>query len=244
LQDQSKLYHYLSSYEDDIKRNLALQNRRIDILKPLLSSLSTTAFGHFHKEISYECGEAYVALLDLKLEKFRGKGRGEIDESKLKSVEMKKCNEYCIGSIIMFSHFSGMYRPQDQRPVDVLSGDLNLKTDAELEALSASFCTVPDEASIVEDEVRLFLNAHFIAARSFSKLFAKLTPKIRKSSPTLFALKRYQWLSEYAPKLCSIKGLDINNTFKDELAICQEMVALLPAKIDRIEYLGESSVWF
>ena len=50
-----------------------------------------------------------MSLLEIKLEKFRGKMNGDIDESKLKKVEMKRCNEYCFGAIRLFAHFTSFY---------------------------------------------------------------------------------------------------------------------------------------
>ena len=56
LQDHSKLYHYLAVFEDDSKRKIAMENRRTQLLQPLLTSLNRTAFDNLHKQVSYYFG--------------------------------------------------------------------------------------------------------------------------------------------------------------------------------------------
>lgn len=243
LQDQSKLYHYLSQYESEVKRKLAMQGRRIEMLKPLLSTLSRSAFDHIHKEVAYECAETYSALLELKMDKFRSKGM--LDEALLKASELKKCNEYCVGILVMLSHLTGFYVSQMTQVEDVIKTDLNITTTKQLEHLVASFNTDPDESTISEEEVRLFLNAHFMSARALSKMFSKpITDMQNKAVPTMMALKKYQWLHKYAPELCFNKVVVINDVFKDELMLCGEMVELLPGKIDRMVFKGESMLLY
>ena len=243
LQDQSKLYHYLSLYESEVKRKLAMQGRRIELLKPLLSSLSRSAFDHIHKEIAHECAEAYTSLLDTKLEKFRSKGI--VNEALLKLVELKKCNEYSVGIISMLSHLTGFYTSPKTEVKDVLKVDVNITKFEQLEYLVASFNNAPDESTIQEEEVRIFLNAHFMAGRALSKIFAKPIEGMQNHAvPTMMALEKYRWLYKYAPELCTRKKLDINNTFKDEMMLCREMIDLLPAKIDRMINRGESMFEF
>ena len=59
LEDHSKLYLYLQAFETDPKRKLAMQSRRIDMLQPLLSILSKSAYDTQHKQViepqSYVC---------------------------------------------------------------------------------------------------------------------------------------------------------------------------------------------
>jgi len=242
LQDQSKLYHYLSIYENDMKRKLAMQGRRIQLLKPLLSTLSISAFDHIHKEVAYECAEAYTSLLETKMEKFRMKGT--LDESLLKPVELKKCNEYCAGILATLSHLTGFYVSPGAEVKDVMKIE-NITKKEELEYLVSSFNSDPDESSISEEEVRLFLNAHFMAGRAMTKIFARPIEGLQNHAvPTVMALNKYRWLQKYAPELCTNRKVDINDVFKDEMMLCGEMVELLPAKIDRMIYHGESILQF
>ena len=51
LYNQSRLYHYLAVFEPDLKRRLAMETKRTDILLPLLSALSRTAYEGLHKQV-------------------------------------------------------------------------------------------------------------------------------------------------------------------------------------------------
>jgi KIF-1 binding protein C terminal len=51
LQDQSRLYHFLSQFETDAKRKLAMETRRVELLLPLLSQLNKSAFEVLHKQV-------------------------------------------------------------------------------------------------------------------------------------------------------------------------------------------------
>ena len=92
-----------------------MDNRRLELLLPVIfGPLSKAAFDNFHKTLSYEIGEIFVSLLETKLDKFRNRSTvsskthsREVDERQLKRVEMKRCNEYCIGAIRLFAHFTG-----------------------------------------------------------------------------------------------------------------------------------------
>jgi hypothetical protein len=52
LEDHSKLFLYLTVFETDSKRKLAMHSRRVDMLSPLLSTLSLTAYDAQHKQVS------------------------------------------------------------------------------------------------------------------------------------------------------------------------------------------------
>jgi hypothetical protein len=51
-QEHSKLYHYLSVFEEDSKRKLAMQQRRCDLLLPILKALHKISFEVLHKQVS------------------------------------------------------------------------------------------------------------------------------------------------------------------------------------------------
>ena len=132
-----------------------------------------------------------MGLLEIKLDKFRGKMNGEIDETKLKRVEMKRCNEYCFAAIRLFAHFTCLYaKASDAKfSVDSLASRTTSSTstsntssssaewaiaavssEAALDQLAGYSCQDPDYALMAPDEVRPFLNAHFFTARMLSKV--------------------------------------------------------------------------
>ena len=50
-QEHSKLYNYLSIFESESKRKLAMQSRRFDLLSPFLDMLSRTSYEGLHKQV-------------------------------------------------------------------------------------------------------------------------------------------------------------------------------------------------
>jgi hypothetical protein len=52
LQENSKLYHYLATFEEDFKRKLAMEARRLEFLNPIIKSLNRIAFEVLHKQVS------------------------------------------------------------------------------------------------------------------------------------------------------------------------------------------------
>eukprot|EP01038_Epipyxis_sp_PR26KG_P004400 gene4400-6223_t len=225
LQEHSKLYHYIALYEQDPKRKL----------------------------ISYELGETALSLLEIKLDKIRSKdSKGEINIKKLKSTEINKCNDYCKISLAMFAHFTYLY---SHRANNSIRGTNSTKpttiTSFEtmpLYQLVDMTCQEPDESLITTEEIRPFLNAHFLTCRTLSKVITE-DPSVlppgnnpNKAHFIVSCLKGYQWLSTFAPLLCTKKNIDIDVVFREEIIICNEMIKLLPSKIDRMCYLGESSL--
>ena len=97
------------------------------------------------RQLSYELGETYLCVLDIKLDKLREKGGGGgVDESKLKKSEVLKSNSYCKGVLAMFAHFTNLYSPAGGR----LDGGYKV-VDFEqctVQQLSAAACIAPDES--------------------------------------------------------------------------------------------------
>ncbi len=93
--------------------------------------------------------------------------------------------------------------------------------------------------------MRPFLNSHFLACRVLTKIVPAeqyCPPQGNKSHFLVAALRRYEWLSRFIPKICEARGLEVKSVFGEELVICRDMVKLLPSKIDRMMYLGESGL--
>jgi len=244
VQEHSKLYHYLALFEMDPKRRLAMECRRLNLLQPLLSSLNRVSFEGLHKQVSYELGETYLTLLEIKTDKIRDRS-GAIDKNKLKKSEILKCNLYCKGILAMFSHFSNMYSKQDGR--SDAGYEVTLFENCTIEQLMAAGCVDPDESLFSEDEVRPFLNAHFMCCRALSKVIVDPSSIVTQTSGADYlvaSLHRYTWLFKYANNLCKKKSIDINTIFGEEIQICSDMINLLPSKIDRMHFLGEGGLDF
>jgi KIF-1 binding protein C terminal len=98
------------------------------------------------------------------------------------------------------------------------------------------------------EEVRPFLNAHFMCCRAMSKIILDNSSSggssinRNKADYLVASLHRYDWLSKYSIQLCLKKSLDIDTVFGAEVKICNDMVELLPSKIDRMHFHGESGL--
>mmetsp|Transcript_3688 Transcript_3688/g.5709 ORF Transcript_3688/g.5709 Transcript_3688/m.5709 type:complete len:337 (-) Transcript_3688:35-1045(-) len=235
LRQHSQLYHYLAGFESDIKRKLAMEIRRADLLKALPNSLSRNAFEGLVKGVSYELGEIYMNALELKTQKILSKTSIE----SMKAVDREKCNEYIACSIAMFLNFISFYIKSGDGPPR--SGEIF--SSMQLTELMQFPFLQPSYDLVAEEEVRPLLNSHFFICRLLSKVIPnpKSTPA-EKTKPMVAALKRYQWLKDAAPEICEKKGTSVSDIFHDEIRICEEMTALLPPKIDRMHYLGEGGL--
>jgi hypothetical protein len=245
LQEHSKLYHHLALFESDPKRKLAMETRRLEMLAPVLKSLNKISFEVLHKQVSYELGETCLALLDIKLDKLRHRdGQDVVNEKALKKSEIMKINEYCKTGYAMFAHFGFMYaQSKDRNSQNCLTGFETLP----LHTLVGLFCAEPDEALITLEEVRPFLNASFLSCRIVSKIIAHplVLPSDRPADRAHYlvaCLHRYEWLVRFAPRICDRRGVALTDIFGEEYQICQDMVKLLPSKIDRMCYMGESGL--
>lgn len=249
LQENSKLYHYLATFEEDFKRKLAMEARRLEFLNPIIKSLNRIAFEVLHKQIAYEMGETALGLLDLKLDKLRHRdieegGSGVITEKNMKKAEIIKCNEYAKTAINMFAHFTFLYAQSKDRTNEHAIGHFETLP---LHEVVNIFCNEPDESLISEEEVRPFLNANFLSCRIMSKIVAHVTSlpttnTVNRAHFLVACLHRYEWLIKFVPKICLRRGILIEDIFQEEYKICQDMVKLLPSKIDRMLYLGESGL--
>jgi len=238
LQMQSKLYHFLASFEPDSKRKLAMENKRVELMAPLLRTLNRVAFEGLHKQVSYELGEAYMSLQEIKIEKIRSRRPdGVVNSRVVKAAELQNINAYAHGALAMFAHYISFFASEKDATG---RGAVNF-LDYPMDKLATAATTDPNAATISEDEVRSFLNAHFLCCRMMSKVLVPHTATgAEQSRFMVHCLRRYEWLVKYGPTLCGIKKMDIDEIFGDEYQICKDMAALLPSKINRVHHFGEA----
>lgn len=241
LQAQSRLYHYLAQFENDQKRRLAMENRRQSMLSPLIEQLNRISYEGLHKEISYELGEICFTQLEIKLNKLRGKSLNNIVDGRyLKKAEVSNCNEYSRLALAYFSHYTSFYTRNGNDNSSVTNETRPKYDKMKLNELAYAACTDPDEASIGEQEVRSFLNAHFYCARILTKILMSMeTPQQETTVYLVAAMKRFEYIAKYAPTLMENKGVE-DNIFGEELNLCKEMAELLPQKMDRVAYMKET----
>jgi hypothetical protein len=147
LQEYSKLYHYLAGFEPDLKRRVAMETRRVDMLAPLLRSLNKISYEVIHKQIAYELGETVLTLVDCKLDKVRLKQPlSALSESSFKRAELTKHHELCAMGLAMFQHFIYMYADNHARNTQQ---SVEYLQTLPLYRLASEYCQDPDESKLV-----------------------------------------------------------------------------------------------
>jgi hypothetical protein len=121
LIQHSQLFLSLAHIDTDVKRKLAMQLRRGEMLFPLLKSLSRASYEELHKQLSYECGEIYMTCLDLKMDKIMSKvnkttghdldstGADIVQNVSMKASEIASVNDYCMKALVCFAYFSQFF---------------------------------------------------------------------------------------------------------------------------------------
>lgn len=241
LQAQSRLYHYLAQFEGDQKRRLAMEGRRQSMLSPLIEQLNRISYEGLHKEVSYELGEICFTQLETKLNKLKEKSvTGMVDGRYLKKAEVSNCNEFSRKALAYFSHYTSFYTRKGNANSSVTDKTRPVYDKMKLSELAYAACIDPDEASIGEQEVRSFLNAHFYCSRVLTKILMSTdTPQQETTVYLIAAMKRFEYIANYAPTLMENKGVE-TSIFGEELNLCKEMAELLPQKMDRVCYMKET----
>ncbi|CAN0443235.1 unnamed protein product, partial [Ectocarpus sp. 12 AP-2014] len=113
-QGMSRAYLYLSGFERDAKRRQAMCTRRAQALEPLLDALARKAYARLHKELSFELGEIYQDLADLKILRAEEKLKsGEAKSPTALASDLRGANKLLKSAIGFFSHFVAMYHEGD-----------------------------------------------------------------------------------------------------------------------------------
>lgn len=166
MKQHSLLYHYLSTFEEDIKRKLTMELRRAEMLRPFINSLGRNAFEKLHKEIGYELGEIYLNIFEFKLLKIAEKNpqAANAPEKYMKANDLVKTNEYCLSSIAMFYHFLSFYTKDPAAEESIMRGLTNKKDYGSMSAdeLINQPCSLPSWDNSNNSFLSLFLLIYII----------------------------------------------------------------------------------
>mmetsp|Transcript_24724 Transcript_24724/g.31987 ORF Transcript_24724/g.31987 Transcript_24724/m.31987 type:complete len:236 (-) Transcript_24724:324-1031(-) len=127
-----------------------------------------------------------------------------------KKAELKKCNDFCQKAIDSFQYFADIY-------------------------------TTPPENQekpnlIPKEQLGPYLRSHFHIARLWGKMLYKETQEIVDTLSK--SLLKYEWLLTHAQR--ELNRVDDWTIFEQEYQICQQMVDLLPEKINRVHHEGKA----
>jgi len=231
----SRLYRDLSVFETDDKRRQAMFLRRATALQPLLDQLNPRAYVGLLKMLSFELGEVYLTLLEMKSARIELKlgggggregGRGGYVPSK---AEGEKCDEYCRLAIAAFERFVGLYQKEAEG-------------GREGGREGGIVWDLPGK----EDFGPVF-RALFHLARLYGRMCVyggggeeAHRGRVEGNKKSLAA---YEWLRrfgvEQVERLWGGEGGGREGgrgVYAEELATCEEMIRMLPEKIARMHY--------
>lgn len=115
VQDLALTYKYLVFFEFDESNQCKMHKRRIDLLEDLLELLNETYYLSTCRELWYELGIAYSAMLDIKLDL-----HDRVKYAEPNPNALSKINQLCHKSIAKFQSFIGSY--SDKKTLELKSG--------------------------------------------------------------------------------------------------------------------------
>lgn len=193
VRDHSQLFKLLAFFEPDLERQCKMHKRRADMLEVILKQLSRQYYLLVCRQLMFELGEIYSAMLDNKLAMIESSADPPSDHA------CKKINQLSQQSINHFQAFVESYRGTDGK--------------------------MPEQFQDADE--RPVLIAHFYTGRLFSKFIESDIVKHLKNMK--YSLDNYNFLVTYCQKNQNAREKVIS-----EISICEEMVLLLPAKMDKI----------
>ncbi|CAM9495753.1 unnamed protein product [Scytosiphon promiscuus] len=216
-QGVSRAYLYLSAFERDTKRKQAMCTRRAQALEPLLNALAPKAYARLHKEMSFELGEIYQDLADIKILRVEEKiASGVARGPSALASDLRATNKLLKSAIGFFSHFVAMYHEGDPR-----SG-------------AADSPSQPAQGLEAAEAVG-YLQARFMRAR----LNGKLQPLTSETELKALRLScaEFGWLSEHAREhlKAAREAAGDPSVFEQELGLAEEMAQLQRRNIANLE---------
>jgi hypothetical protein len=229
LQLQSQLYRRLITWETDVKRQIAMHLRRLALLTPLLGdAINPRAYCASLQELYYESAETAAEIFDLK----QYKRRGEHDA---------KTTAYMLKAVNWYQQYLFLFYATD----DSEAAARAQVTGVDKMILGGKATPLPSGAgSMTPVELKAVLQGYFSLARACSKVVVAqdhdktvlLWKKaIEYNEAVLELVHKYEQLPSNDANAKQLKGM-----YQAEVAICQEMLELLPEKINQLVYNGRT----
>ena len=194
--DISQLYKYLIEFETDNNRIVAMLERRINLLEPIVSTINHKVYVVQWQELSLELAEIYGELFDCSLAMLR------LSQRKVKAKEIEEINTKGEKSIFYYKDIIGYivdeYNKETEKILDDFVTIITIKSN--LARMISKLIYPKDIKRKVE------------ALKESLKLYNEVK-SLLKSSPTF---------------------LNENPSLQENLKMCEEMVGMLPVKIDKI----------
>jgi tetratricopeptide (TPR) repeat protein len=202
-QNISLLYKFLISFEFDNNRIFAMEERRINILKPILDKIDHKEFAIQWQEVSLELAEIYCEIFESNYELIR------VKKKKINMKEIEEINRNGEKSIFYY-----------QEIIDYIVNEYNKEKEKKLE----DFVTI---ITIKSNIGRLYSKLIFL------KDIKKRIDSLKKS------LEIFKELHKMLEDSKNVFG--DREDLQENILICEEMIGMIPIKIDKISK-GEESI--
>ena len=220
LQERSAMYRSVAAFERDEKKQLAMHQRRVTLLEPILGELNERVFHATCCQLSFELGECFSDMLELKMARIEAKSQRNKQYTP-SATETRKCNAFADKGVQSFARFVRL---------------LNQLLEPEPNGKGANPPAPGAWAGDHAESLGPYLRAHFHMARLLGR---HLTPDPRAAVPGMTrSLDTYRFLVGYVPEVRS--AISQPELFKEELHICEQMAELLPEKINQMHYNGRT----
>ena len=104
LQQQSAMYRSVAAFERDEKKQLAMHQRRVALLEPILGELNERVFHATCCQLAFELGECYGDMLELKMARIDAKAHQNKHYTP-SATETRKCNTFADKGVQNFARF-------------------------------------------------------------------------------------------------------------------------------------------
>ena len=105
LQDVGSLYKYLSEFEPNLERKVAMLQRRVDLIESIPASLSFQAYATLIRQLLFDLGDMYTEIVDL-----RTSQKKEKSDLLGKPISDSRFNELCIKAQSFFQRFVDTFK--------------------------------------------------------------------------------------------------------------------------------------
>ena len=171
-QDHSQLFKHLANFETDDGRRAKMHKRRADLLNPLVAEISKQYYMLVYRQLTFELGEIYGAILDVKLTALEQYASAEpaFPTTTASGAAVRKVNELISRGLHEFNAYVKTLR-------DAATDKLPAKLDS--------------------DDERPCMVAHFYNARLYSKFVTSNVDEKAKNLNLSISCYRFDANSSY-----------------------------------------------
>ena len=192
----SQLYKYLILFESDNSRIYSMEDRRINLLEPMVKAINHKVYVIQWQEISLELAEIFCELFESNYEIFR-KYPKKIEQKKIEEI-----NEFAKKSLFYYEDIIGY-----------IENEYGKETEKKFE----DFITI---ITIKSNIARLYSKIIFVS---------NIKKRVESLKKSLDIYKQVYELLKGAKNIFGDK-----EELAENLNMCEEMIGMLPIKIDKI----------